>query len=277
MRLRRISLATAVLLLEFSASACAGSESGTDQPSDQNQSEILSTVGAKDFDPTDFDNSTTVDNKWFPLKPGEHSVFEGSAIDDGQRISRRVLTTVTDLTKEINGVNTIVVWERDYSDGELVEAELAFFAQDNYGNVWHMGEYPEEYEEGEFEKAPGWLAGLKGASAGIAMRAQPRLGTPSYAQGYAPPPINWVDRGKVYKVGKKSCVPIDCYDEVLVIEEFERNKPGAFQLKYYASGVGDVRVGWRGAEEDEKEGLELVKDARLSPQGVANARAQALK
>src|SRR5918999_5192760 len=277
MRLRRISLATAVLLLEFSASACAGSESGTDQPSDQNQSEILSTVGAKDFDPTDFDNSTTVDNKWFPLKPGDYSVFEGSAIDDGQRISRRVLTTVTDLSKVINGVNSVIVWERDYSEGELVEAELAFFAQDKYGNVWHMGEYPEEYEEGEFDKAPGWLADFKGAKAGIAMRAEPRLKTPSYAQGYAPPPINWIDRGRVYKVGQKTCVPVDCYDEVLVIEEFEKNKPGAFQLKYYALGVGDIRVGWRGPEEEEKEGLELVKDVRLGPQGVANARAKALK
>ena len=47
--------------------------------------------------------------------------------------------------------------------------------------------------------------------------------------------------------------------------EFERNKPGAYQLKYYAPGVGDVRVGWRGPEEEEKEGLELVKDVRLSP------------
>jgi hypothetical protein len=100
------------------------------------------------------------------------------------------------------------------------------------------------------------------------MRAESRLKTPSYAQGYAPSPINWIDRGRVYKVGQKTCVPVDCYDEVLVIEEFERNKPGAFQLKYYASGVGDVRVGWRGAEEEEKVGLELVKDARLSPQGV---------
>src|SRR5919107_5826985 len=206
MRLRRISLATAVLLLEFSASACAGSESGTDQPSDQNQSEILSTVGAKDFDRSNFDDSATVDNTWFPLVPGAYSVFEGSAIDDGERISRRVLTTVTDLRKEINGVNTVVVWERDYNEGKLVEAELAFFAQDNDGNVWHMGEYPEEYEDGEFDKAPGWLAGFEGASAGIAMRAQPRLKTPSYAQGYAPPPINWIDRGRVYKVGKKSCV-----------------------------------------------------------------------
>jgi hypothetical protein len=134
-----------------------------------------------------------------------------------------------------------------------------------------------EYEQGEFDKAPGWLAGSKGAKAGIAMRAEPRMNTPSYAQGYAPPPINWVDRGRVYKVGQRSCVPLKCYDEVLVIEEYERNKPGAYQLKYYAPGVGDIRVGWRGPEEEEKEGLELVKDVHLSPQAVAKARAGALK
>jgi hypothetical protein len=64
---------------------------------------------------------------------------------------------------------------------------------------------------------------------------------------------------------------------VLVIEEFERNKPGAFQLKYYAPGVGDIRVGWRGPEEEEKEGLEMVKDVSLNPQALAKARADALK
>jgi hypothetical protein len=237
----------------------------------------LSTVSAKDFDRSNFDDSTRVNNEWSPLEPGAHSVFEGSAIDDGERISRRVETTVTDLTKEIDGVNTVVVWERDYNEGELVEAELGFFAQDKDGNVWHMGEYPEEYEKGEFDKAPGWLAGSKGATAGIAMRAEPRLGTPSYAQGYAPPPINWVDRGRVYKVGQRTCVPVDCYEDVLVIEEFERNKPGAFQLKYYAPGVGDVRVGWRGPEEEEKEGLDLVEDERLDPEALAEARADALE
>jgi hypothetical protein len=72
-------------------------------------------------------------------------------------------------------------------------------------------------------------------------------------------------------------VPVDCYDEVLVIEEFERNKPGAYQLKYYAPGVDDIRVGWRGPEEEEKEGLELVKDVSLSPQALAKARAGALE
>jgi hypothetical protein len=280
MKAYRISLATAAMLLAFSVSACAGasSGSGTKETSDRSRSEHLSTVSAKDFDSADFDeDSARVDNKWFPLQPGAYSVFEGSAFDEGERVSRRVLTTVTDLTKLIDGVNAIVVWERDYTEGEEVEAELAFFAQDIYGNVWHMGEYPEEYDNGEFDKAPGWLAGLKGASAGIAMRAQPRTGTPSYAQGYAPPPINWVDRGRVYKVGQKTCVPVDCYKEVLVIEEYERDKPGAYQLKYYAPGVGDVRVGWRGPEEEEKEGLELVKDERLGPQALAEARSKALE
>ena len=34
---------------------------------------------------------------------------------------------------------------------------------------------PRSTRNGEFDKAPGWLAGSKGASAGIAMRAEPRL------------------------------------------------------------------------------------------------------
>jgi hypothetical protein len=280
MRVRRIPLAIIALLVGFGLCSCAGtnSQSATDKNSSERiQSDNLSTVGAKDFERTNFHNSTTVDNKWMPLEPGAHAVFEGSAIEDGQRISRRVVSTVTDLSKQIDGVNSVVVWERDYNDGQLVEAELGFFAQDKYGNVWHMGEYPEEYEEGNFDKAPGWLAGFKGATAGIAMRADPKLGTPGYAQGYAPPPINWNDRGRVYKVGQKSCVPVNCYEDVLVIEEFEPNIPGAYQLKLYAPGVGDIEVGWRGPEEEEKERLELVKDERLSPQAVAKARAKALK
>ena len=107
--------------------------------------------------------------------PGTQFVFEGSAIvDEGGRNSRRVVTTVTDLSKVIDGVRTLVVWERDYTAGQLSEPELAFFAQDNAGNVWLVGEYPEEYEDGKFDKAPAWISGQKGARAGIAMLAEPR-------------------------------------------------------------------------------------------------------
>ena len=36
-------------------------------------------------------------------------------------------------------------------------------------------------------------------------------------------------------------------------------------------------MGWRGPEEEEKEGLDLVKDVRLSPEALAKARAGALE
>jgi hypothetical protein len=41
--------------------------------------------------------------------------------------------------------------------------------------------------------------------------------------------------------------------------------------------VGDVREGWRGPKEEEKEGLELVEDVGLSPQALSKARANALE
>ena len=233
-------------------------------------------ITAMDFDAANFDASSTVDNMYFPLQPGMRLVYEGAALDGKRRVTRRVEMTVTGLTKEILGVPSVVIWERDSTDGELTESELAFFGQDNDGNVWQFGEYPEEYEDGEFVGAPTWLAGLAGARAGIHMMAHPRLGTPSYEQGFAPPPVKWADRGRLYRMGERTCVPADCYRDVLVIEEFDRAEPGAFQLKFYAPGVGVVRVGWRGKNEEEHETLVLVKVARLTPEQLAAVHETAL-
>ena len=232
---------------------------------------------AKDFEPKNFSRSTTVDNTWLPLRPGTQFVYTGSTNEGKKRVRHRLVSIVTDLTKVVGGVRSVVTWDRDYSEGQLVEAELSFFAQDNAGNVWHLGEYPEEYEDGKFVKAPAWIAGLKGARAGIEMKAKPRLGTPSYSQGFAPPPVNWRDRAKVEKTGEKTCVPVACYRDVLVTREFNKDEPGQYQLKFYARGVGNVRVGWGGPENTDKEVLVMAKLVRLSPAGLAGIRREALK
>jgi hypothetical protein len=273
-RSRAVAAAAVVM---FAASACGGAahagSAGDARPGGASQG--AQAITADDFDAASFGASYMVDNQWFPLKPGTRYVFEGSALDHGERIERRVVSIVTDLVKMIGGVRTAVLWERDFEDGELVEAELAFFAQDEDGNVWHLGEYPEEYDGGEFDKAPAWIAGVEGATAGVAMRAQPRLGTSDYAQGFAPPPVNWTDRGRVFRVGASTCVPVDCFDDVLVIEEFEIDKPDASQLKYYAPGVGGVKVGWRGSNEKDREVLKLVDLTTLGANQLAEARAAA--
>jgi hypothetical protein len=267
------------LLCVLTASACGGDNSGggTDQDSAGTQPENVVSGSAKDFDAAQFDHSTDIDNKWFPLKPGTQLAYEGSSIVDERREPHRVVFTVTDLTKVVDGVRTLVAWDRDYGAGPLQETELAFFAQDNDGNVWHLGQYPEVYEQGKLVDAPAWIAGLKGARAGVSMKAEPHLGAPSYAQGYAPPPINWVDRARVYRTGQKTCVPTRCYEDALVTEEFERDKPGAYQLKYYAPDVGNVRVGWRGAKEEERETLALVDLVHLDQRALAKIRERVLE
>jgi hypothetical protein len=227
------------------------------------------------FDATNFENSATVDNKWFPLKPGTRYTWEGTTVDEGETEEHRVIFTVTDLTKVIGGVRTIVCWDQDYADGELVETEICFFAQDKNGTVWLMGEYPEEYEDGEFVAAPCWMHGSLDGKAGIAMLGDPKVGTPSYSNGWAPS-VEFSDRGVVDQVNQKTTVPAGNYENVLVIDEFDSAEPGAHQLKYYAPGVGNVRVGWRGDPTDQ-ENLELVKFEQLSAEELAKARDAALK
>ncbi|MDH5282161.1 MAG: hypothetical protein OEW52_13640, partial [Thermoleophilia bacterium] len=64
---------------------------------------------------------------------------------------------------------------------------------------------------------------------------------------------------------------------VLVTREFEPDKPDASQLKYYAPGVGNIRVGWFGDKDENKEVLELVELVELDSDGLAEARAGAME
>jgi len=240
------------------------------------QQSLTSVKESEVFDSRNFDRSTHIDNEWFPLKPGTRFVYEGFTIEEGKRVPHRVVFSVTDLTKVIGGVRAVIAHEQDYSAEKLVEAEIVFFAQDNDGTVWQLGQYPEEYENGKLVGAPAWIHGIQDARAGIIMKAEPRPGTPSYSQGWGPA-VNWMDRGMVYQVGQKTCVPLKCYEDVLVINETTEQEPGAHQHKYHARGVGVVRVGWGGEGEKTKETLELVKVVQLGPQALAAVRAEALK
>ena len=264
--IRRIGLVTGVGLVALSLAVTA-SIAGSTPPEE---------MQASSYDRNNFDNSTRIDNRWFPLRPGTQLVFRGTTIEGKEKIPHRVIFTVTDLTKEIDGVKSVVLWDRDYSSGELVEAEIAFFAQDDDGIVWQLGEYPEEYEEGKIIASPLWIHGLQKARAGLTMRAVPKTGTSSYSLGWGPA-VGFNDRAKVSKTGIKTCVPRGCYTNVLLTSEFNPDEPGKFQLKYYAPGVGNVRVGWAGKNEDTKETLVLVAVNRLGAKAMAQARAAARK
>jgi hypothetical protein len=280
----RLGIVVATIgLLALSASACSSETAGSGSTSDTAASggtsgPVASERDLEDLDQSNFDaTSTTIDNRYLPLKPGMRYVYEGSDLIDGKRVPHRVDYIVTDLTKVVDGVRTLVVWDRDYSRDQLDEAELTFFAQDKTGNVWHLGQYSESYEGKELAGARGFLVGyVKGAHAGIMMQADPQPDTPSWSEGWAPAPIYWTDRARVYQVGQKTTVPAGSYEDVLVNEEYSATETTGTQLKYYAPGVGNVRVGFRG-NDPEGERLELVQIIKLDAAGMAKARAQALE
>ena len=221
-----------------------------------------------------FSAPARVDNRMFPLVPGTQFVYQGTVSETGEPKPHSVVFTVTDLTKKIHGVTTVVAWDRDFLEGRLQEQELAFFAQDDAGNVWNFGEYPEEYENGKFTGAPStWIRGTDRAYGGIHMLARPTPGN-RYREGLVPP-IEFNDVSRVTATGRMTCTRAGCFHHVIVVDEWSPNDPaGGHQIKYYSPGVGLVRVGARGG--DSQEFLALSRVRKLSGTAMAGVRAQAL-
>jgi hypothetical protein len=206
-----------------------------------------------------FSHPTRVDNVLFPLTPGTEWVYEGTVTEEGETTPHRVVFTVSAMVKEIDGVLTRVVWDRDYNDGVLEESELAFFAQDDDGTLWRFGEYPEEFADGRFDGAPSlWITGMGGARAGVYMLHRPRVGN-RYEQGYSRQ-AEFYDIAEVHATNVRNCVPTGCYSGVMRTDETSPLEPqGGTQTKFYAPGVGLVRIGAIGGDSQERMTLRSVR------------------
>jgi hypothetical protein len=223
-----------------------------------------------------FTGSTRINNVFLPLTPGTELTLEGRSNTGGAPLPHTVIFTVTDVIKPIDGVYTLAVWDRDLGSAQLKEEELAFFAQDTDGNVWNLGEYPEEFDNGTFVGAPStWISGHAGAVPGVHMPAVPQLGRPPYLQGYAPA-IKFLDCAQVFATNQTTCVPVKCYSNVLLTDETSPlSDPGAHQRKYHAPGVGIVQIG--AVDDPEGETLVLVNLRSLNRRELAVAREAALR
>ena len=227
------------------------------------------------LNPQSFPASPNVTSSFNPLVPGTQTFLDGVVIDkSGVKHPHRITDTITDLTKVVDGVHTILIYEQDTQDNQLQESELWFGAQDNSGQVWLFGEYPEEYSNGQVTGAPAtWLSSVAGAHAGIIMLANPQTGTPTYRQGIAPA-VGFEDCATVFQTGQHQCVTAGCYDNVLVTDEFAPNDPkGGHQRKFYAPGIGTIQVGAAGGVDPET--LQLTKTGKLCAAAFSQIRQQA--
>jgi len=228
------------------------------------------------FNPASFPAVPRINNRYLPWTPGMHFVVDGFVTgDDGLRHPHRIETTVTDLTKVINGVRTLVAFDVDIQDGVVAESELFFQGQATDGMVWNIGEYPEEYDGGVLAGAPStWMTGIAGAKGGIGMLARPVLGTPAYSQGVASS-VGFDDCAVVFATGQHTCVPVRCYDNVLVTDEWAPRDPaGGHQRKFYAPGVGVIRIAAVGGVSPEV--AQLTRVTRLCGSSLGRIRQVAI-
>src|SRR2546427_1138442 len=144
-----------------------------DQFTSRNQ--VCERLGGGPYNPTiDPANFTTnIDNPYFPLKPGTTYIYEGPT--SGGFIRNTFVVTTN--TKLIDGVTCVEVHDQVFTDGELTEDTLDWFAQDKQGNVWYFGEDSDELVNGRVSSLGGsWQGGVNGASPGIVMEAHPKVG-----------------------------------------------------------------------------------------------------
>jgi hypothetical protein len=221
------------------------------------------------FNPKSFGEPTGDANAWLPLVPGFQSARDGTLFRGSRELHHRRRITVTDVQKVVNGVRTVLVLDQDIDAGQVAEQAVDYYAQDKTGNVWYLGSYTETYEGGQFVNATdAWLAGVNGATAGVAMMADPKEGMPSYVQ--AKIPGREILTAEVAKVGERKCVPFRCFSDALAVLETGN------EFKYYAEGVGHIATepNYSGGEQ-EKEAL--VNVIRLTSKGLAEASAEAIK
>jgi hypothetical protein len=234
----RIPAKAALAVVAALASACSSSvgttPSGSPAPSSAPASTLAPIHGtySPTIDPTNFVGS--IDNPYWPLRPGTTYRYEGVRGHTPQTD----IEVVTHETVRILGITCTVVRDTVLEHGVPIERTLDWYAQDRQGNVWYMGEDSFERKGGRFVKASdSWKSGVDGAEPGIIMPAAPVPGE-AYRQEYYPPG-EALDQARVISLNGMITVPYGTFGELLVTSERSPLEPQTEQ-KYYARGLGEV-------------------------------------
>ena len=205
------------------------------------------------IDPNNF--VSKIDNKYFSLNPGTKYIYEDKQTDKTERIE----VTVTKDTRVVMGVTTTVVQDKAFLGGELIEDTRDWYAQDNEGNVWYMGEEVDNYENGKIKDHNGsWEAGVDEAKPGIIMKANPQVGD-TYRQEYYKGKAE--DMGDVVSINEKITIPFGAFENCLKTRDWSQIEKSLGEYKYYCPAVGFVVL-----EESAQGGSEKVELISVSAQ-----------
>jgi hypothetical protein len=207
------------------------------------------------FDKNNFSHPLTINNPYFPLPVGQTFIYRadvGGGCEENH-------VTVTNHTKRIAaGVTAREVHDVVYSGATcgpvqnmlLTEDTLDWYAQDDAGNVWYLGEDTKECDANGCAQGKGsWEAGAdvdhigSNGIPGIIMLAHPRKGDSYQQEFYAD---HAEDSGEVTGIDldvaltRPDAYQPNVFHHCLKTKERSLIEPGSTANKYYCPGIGEV-------------------------------------
>jgi len=184
------------------------------------------------INPSDFTSDVT--NRYFSLIPEKKMVYEANTSDGIERIE----VYVTSEKKLVQDVETRVVWDRVWLNGELIEDTKDWYAQDKEGNVWYFGEDSKEIIDNKIVNTKGsWESGVDGAKSGIIMKANPKIGD-LYRQEYYAGEAE--DMGEVISLNETLTLKYNNFSDCIKTLDYTPLEPNVKEHKYYCPKVGGV-------------------------------------
>ena len=178
--------------------------------------------------------SSTGANRYFILEPGYQLVLED------QKEDVELTITVLDQTKNIAGIETRIIEEKETKADDLVEISKNYFAICTENNsVFYFGEDVDIYENGQVTNHDGsWIHGVDNARAGLMMPGLALLGS-KFFQEVAPDVA--LDRSLIVSLDEKVKTPAGVFGDSLKTKETTPLEPSAKDFKWYAPNIGLVK------------------------------------
>lgn len=185
-----------------------------------------------------FSHPREITNPYLPLATVKRDVLEGTEEGHKTRVER---TAKPDIHKTFKfgdlTIEALAFEDRAYEGGQLVEVAMDYFAQDDKGTVYYLGEEVDEYADGKIVGHDGsWLFGKDTPALGVMFPAQPTIGLKWRSEDVSND-ISEVD--EIVSLSEQVKTPAGVFANCVKVKEHLAD--GTIEFKYYAKGVGVVR------------------------------------
>ncbi len=195
---------------------------------------VYSSARAGGTTPPVFSHPRDIANFYLPLAVLQQDVLDGNS----ERVERTAKPEVKK-TFVIGGqtVAALAVEDREFKDDTLTEVTVDYFAQDDDGNVYYLGEDVDEYKDGKVSGHGGaWLLGKDTQTLGMLLPAHPQVGDKFMSEDV---PKITQEKDEVVSISERVSVPAGTFARCVKVKESTAD--GKTEYKYYAPGIGCIK------------------------------------